>query len=197
MWTELKRVIKPNGVIVLFGQEPFSSYLRLSNIEWYKYDLIYQKTRPSNPSLAKKRPMGYHELISIFYKKFGTYNPQMTSGKKNNANNYGIAKASESNLPNKSSNYQNNPESTMKYPKSILEFDRGADYGLHPTQKPVALMEYLVRTYSNELETVLDFTMGSGTTGVACAELGRSFIGIELDEGYFNIAKERILGGNK
>ena len=194
MWMELKRIIKPDGAIVLFGSEPFSSALRISNIKQYKYDLVYEKTRPSNPALAKNRPLNYMKYIHLFYKNQPTYNPQMVEGRKNNSQGKGIRKTkNESNLPSSTKSYMKNPNSNMKYPKNIIKFDRGS-IQVHPTQKPVALMEYLIKTYSNEGETVLDFTMGSGTTGVACANLSRKFIGIEMDENYFSVAKKRILG---
>lgn len=192
MWAELKRIIKPNGAIVLFGSEPFSSALRMSNIKEYKYDLVYEKTRPSNPALAKKRPLNYMEYIHLFYRRQPTYNPQMVEGKKNNSQGNGVRKTkNESNLPSSTKSYMNNPDSNMKYPKNIIKFDRGC-IQVHPTQKPVALLEYLIKTYTQEGETVLDFTMGSGSTGVAAKNLNRNFIGIELDEKYFNTAKERI-----
>ena len=192
MWERLNKLIKPNGAIVLFGSEPFSSALRMSNIKNYKYDIVYEKTRPSNPALAKKRPLNYMEYIHLFYKKHPTYNPQMVEGKKNNSQGKGIRKTkNESNLPSSTKSYMNNPDSNSKYPKNIIKFDRG-NIQVHPTQKPATLMEYLIKTYTNESEIVLDFTMGSGSTGVAAVNTNRKFIGIELDETYFNIAKERI-----
>jgi len=192
MWEQLNRIIKPNGAIVLFGSEPFSSALRMSNIKNYKYDWVWEKTRPSNPALAKKRPLNYSEFIHIFYKKQPTYNPQMIQGNKNHSQGKGIRKTkNESNLPTSTKSYMNNPDSNMKFPKNIIIFDRGK-IQTHPTQKPVALMEYLIKTYTNENETVLDFTMGSGSTGVACKNLNRNFIGIELDTEYFEIAENRI-----
>jgi site-specific DNA-methyltransferase (adenine-specific) len=194
MWEQLSRIIKPNGAICLFGSEPFSSALRVSNIKNYRYDWIWCKEKPSNFALAKKNPLKYHENISIFYNKFATYNPQMTVGKPNHSVGKGIRrKENESNFNSK---IVTNKTDGMKYPKSVLFFNREPK-PIHPTQKPVALIEYLVRTYTNEGETVLDFTMGSGSTGVACVNTGRNFIGIELDKGYFQIAKERIETANK
>ena len=180
MWEQLKRVIKSNGVIVLFGSEPFSSFLRCSNISQYKYDWVWQK-RPVNFLNAKKQPLRKTERISIFGGK--TYNPQglMPCNK--------INKRSNSTETNGLHGLSNVSKFT-NYPTDVLEFI--GERGLHPTQKPVALMEYLIKTYTNEGETVLDFTMGSGTTGVAAKNLDRNFIGIELDETYFNIAKLRI-----
>jgi site-specific DNA-methyltransferase (adenine-specific) len=192
MWEQLNRIIKPKGAIVLFGSEPFSSALRMSNIKNYKYDWIWEKERPSNFASAKYQPLRYTENVSVFYSKAPLYIPQMTEGKKNNSVGKGVRKKiNESNLPNSKTSYQNNPESTLKYPKNILNFQRGVSQ-VHPTQKPVLLMEYLIKTYTNEKETVLDFTMGSGTTGVACVNTKRNFIGIEMDDNYFEIAKKRI-----
>lgn len=192
MWKELKRIAKDNAAIVLFGSQPFTSVLISSNIGMFKYECIFEKSRPSNPALAKHRPLSYHENVLIFYKEKGIYNPQMSLGNRNHGQGTGIRnKSSESNMPTATRSYMNNPDSNLKYPKSIVKFDRG-EIQVHPTQKPVALMEYLIKTYSNEGMTVLDFCAGSGTTGVAAKNLNRNFIGIEMDEGYFRVAKERI-----
>jgi DNA modification methylase len=192
MWEQLKRIVKDNGAIVLFGSEPFSSYLRISNIDEYKYDWVFEKTRPSNPALAKKRPLNYIEYIHIFYPKMPTYNPQMIRGKKNHGQGKGIRRRkNESNLPTSTKSYMNNPSSNMKYPKNLLKFDRGT-IQIHPTQKPVLLMEYLIKTYTNEDETVLDFAVGSGTTAVACINTKRNFIGIDTSEEYVDISNKRI-----
>ena len=180
MWSQLNRIIKVNGAVVLFGSEPFSSALRMSNIKNYKYDWTWMK-RPVNFLNAKKQPLRKTERISVFGAK--TYNPQglVNMSRVNKRTNstetvggHGLSNVSE---------YTN-------YPTDVLEFI--GERGLHPTQKPVALMEYLIRTYTNAGETVLDFTMGSGTTGVACKNLGRKFIGIEMDEDYFKVAEKRI-----
>lgn len=277
MWEQLKRIVKRGGAIVLFGSEPFSSLLRASNIDWYKYDWIWEKEQSSSGLQAKIAPMKIHEIISVFgdnrppfdtttafdnlkkymiserekmglsnkqlkellqsdmashyfttksqftipvksaYEKlqktglfnrdysdirreydaenekikakrkeeqFSTYNPQMTNGKA-----YKGHFAPDAEVHGKSTHYVKDNNGT-RYPTSVLRFNRAK--GLHPTQKPVALLEYLIKTYTNEGETVLDFTMGSGSTGVACVNTNRHFIGIELDEGYFNIAKKRI-----
>ncbi len=192
MWEQLKRITKPSAVIVLFGCQPFTSVLISSNTGMFKYECIFEKTRPSNPALAKHRPLSYHENVLIFYKQKGTYNPQMSLGNRNHGQGTGIRnKSSESNMPTATRSYMNNPDSNLKYPKSIVKFDRG-EIQVHPTQKPVALMEYLIKTYSNEGDVVLDFALGSGTTGVACVNTARNFIGIEKDEGYFKVAKDRI-----
>lgn len=180
MWEQLKRIIKPNGAIVLFGSEPFSSALRMSNIKQYKYDWVWKK-RAVNFLNAKKQPLREVENILVFNSL--VYNPQglIYSPKVN--------KRSNSTETNGAHGLSNLSEYT-NYPKNILEFKN--ERGLHPTQKPVALLEYLIKTYTQENETVLDFTCGSGSTGVAAKNLNRSFIGIELDEKYFEIAKERI-----
>lgn len=190
MWERLNKLIKPNGAIVLFGSEPFSSALRMSNIKNYKYDWIWDKKKPGAISIAKFQPLRYTENISVFYKKTCLYNPQMV--KRDNvkkSRNY-----SHSEITPLLKAMTENKTYTHKYPKNIIEVSNANQNAKqHPTQKPVALMEYLIKTYTNEGELVLDFTMGSGSTGVACKNLNRNFIGIEKDETYFNVAKERIL----
>lgn len=187
MWEQLNRIIKPNGAIVLFSSEPFSSALRMSNIKNYKYDWIWQKPKGTGHLNAKRMPMNDFENITVFYKKQCLYNPQFT---------YGLPYRSKS---GKSSfdgygkdNRKGNDSDGRRYPKRVLSFKVVERNTLHPTQKPVELMEYLIKTYTNENETVLDFTCGSGSTGVAAKNLNRNFIGIELDEKYFNIAENRI-----
>ena len=190
MWEELNRIIKPNGAIVLFGSEPFSSALRMSNIKNYKYDWIWQKEQGSNFFMAKKQPMKNIEIISVFYKKQCTYNPQMVDvGKSWSKKDSGKNEVKHLGIKEKEFNKTSN--GNLRYPFVIQPFTRIRD-GKHPTQKPIALMEYLIKTYTNENETVLDFTMGSGSTGVACFNTNRNFIGIEQDENYFNIAEQRI-----
>ena len=191
MWNELKRIIKPNGAMVLFGQEPFSSFMRVSNIKGYKYDWVWDKVKQGAFATAKFAPLKQHELISVFSKDGGkcNYFPQMVKMEKSRTGK--IYSSSDS----ASVKYNDGVERvyTEKYPKTILTESNANNKGkVHPTQKPVALMEYLIKTYTNEGETVLDFTMGSGTTGVACVNTQRNFIGIEQDDKYFNIAKERI-----
>lgn len=194
MWSYLNKLIKPNGAIVLFGSEPFSSALRMSNIKNYKYDWVWDKVNLyTGALLSGKRPMKRHENILIFYKKQPTYNRQWRSGKPYTMtrNVKGVGEYADNSIKRiKTIN-------KGKYnPCSILEIkgDIKSEKGLHPTQKPVALMEYLIKTYTNETETVLDFTMGSGSTGVACKNTNRNFIGIELDKGYYDIACERLEG---
>ena len=194
MWEQLNRIIKPNGAIVLFGSEPFSSALRMSNIKNYKYDWIWEKSHTANFAVAKYVPLRNHENISVFYKKKPTYKPQMVIGEIINKR---IGKKESerkksSFLTNKP-NILENVKSNKYYPKSIQFFKSGARCkSVHPTQKPISLMEYLIKTYTNENETILDFTMGSGSTLVACKNTNRNGIGIEQDEKYFEIAKQRI-----
>jgi site-specific DNA-methyltransferase (adenine-specific) len=193
MWEQLNRIIKPNGAICLFGSEPFSSALRMSNIKNFKYDWIWQKNAGSNFANVKYQPMKEHETISVFANQKTKYFPIMqeraeTGKKRVKTNVKSNTNGSEvvSMLPyGKTKKYND-----LRYPSSIQKFNR--ERGLHPTQKPVALLEYLISTYTNEGETVLDFTMGSGSTGVACQNTGRKFIGIELEPQYFEIAQERI-----
>ena len=190
MWEQLKRIIKPNGAIVLFGSEPFSSLLRCSNLGMFKYDWIWEKTRPSNPMVSKIRPLSYHENISVFYNKQPCYNPQKTLGKVNNGQ--GVKIREKFSLSNGiRTNYVNDVNTKLKFPRSVIKFDRGT-LQQHPTQKPVALLEYLIKTYTNENETVLDFTFGSCSTGVACLNTNRRFIGVEMEEKYFDIGVNRM-----
>ena len=185
MWLRLNKLIKPNGAIVLFGSEPFSSELRMSNIKNYKYDWVWNKRTSANIAIAKYQPLKTHEMIHIFSPKGrAEYLPQMRAGKKRMKG--GEVKGGVSSGGMKPLYY----ESDQYYPISILDIK--TERGLHPTQKPVALMEYLIKTYTKETETVLDFTMGSGSTGVACVQTNRKFIGIELDPEYFKIAEKRI-----
>jgi len=193
MWEQLHRIIKPNGAIVLFGSEPFSSALRMSNIKNYRYDLIWNKIRAAGFLNANRMPLKQHENISLFYKKLPTYNPQKYIDKPYDKTKYNGKDMKENVLGSYvSKSSKNNGE---RFPKSILKFSQNwsRQQQIHPTQKPIPLMEYLIKTYTNEDETVLDFTMGSGSTGVAAKNLNRNFIGIEMDDNYFNIAKERIL----
>ncbi|MNQ35328.1 DNA adenine methyltransferase YhdJ [compost metagenome] len=194
MWEQLKRVIKPNGAIVMTAAQPFTSILICSNIDWFKYDWTWRKPKGTGHLNAKKQPMRDKEDIVVFYNKQCIYNPQMKEGTpyKDKAGKNHSAKTSMTDSYGSYTNFRNDNKG-MRYPKQVIEFgvvERGT---VHPTQKPVELMEYLIRTYTNDYETVLDFTTGSGSTGVACMNTNRKFIGIELDENYFDIAKERIL----
>ena len=199
LWEQYNRIIKNNGAIVLFGSEPFSSKLRMSNIKNFKYDWIWDKKKSSSALNCNYQPLKTHEIISVFgkmattYSKNGNmkYNPQ------------GIIPCEKVNKrnSNKADIFHSNPniptiQKYTNYPKSILSFSC-ENKCAHPTQKPVNLLEYLIRTYTNENETVLDNCMGSGSTGVACVNTNRDFIGIELDKDYFNIAKQRITGNQK
>lgn len=200
MWLRLNKLIKPNGAIVLFGSEPFSSALRMSNIKNYKYDWKFQKSQGNNFMLAKKQPIKNYEDILVFYKKQCLYNPQMIQKRAEtlarayrNRNNFEINTEHFVNIKRETKNDKN----PLSYPLAVQFFKKEVNNQykkqvFHPTQKPVALMEYLIKTYTNENETVLDFTMGSCSTGVACKNTNRNFIGIELDDKYFEIAKDRI-----
>lgn len=193
MWEQLKRVTKKNGPIVLFGSEPFSSCLRMSNLKMYKYDWVWDKKVGSNLFQAKKAPLKVHEIISVF--GGDVYYPQMMKkGKQQKQGKYKTIENSSGVTNKKAKNKLAGKIYTHSYPKTIQTFvkERRSTKQAHPTQKPVALMEYLIKTYTNEGETVLDFTMGSGTTGVACRNLNRNFTGIELDPEYYQIAKNRI-----
>jgi site-specific DNA-methyltransferase (adenine-specific) len=196
MWERLNKLIKPNGAIVLFGSEPFSSALRMSNIKKYKYDWVWDKKRCTGFLNSKKQPLRNHELISVFYNKKPIYNPQPY--KKNTIGNMGNSKESQSNNYGSYKTVNNENLNETGYPRTIIA-EIGVinnltkdKTGFHPTQKPVALMEYLIKTYTNEGETVLDFTMGSGSTLVACSNTNRRGIGIEMDKGYFDIAVGRV-----
>jgi len=191
MWKRINKLIKLNGAILLFGTEPFSSALRMSNIKNYKYDWIWEKTKQTGFQNAKRMPMRKTENISVFYKKPPTYNPQglikldkpIKSGRKRLKNDHKLGVAGK----------EDHYTTHTNYPNNLILFSNPSGAGhLHPTQKPVELMEYLIKTYTNENELVLDFTVGSGTTGVACSKTNSDFIGIELDEEYFNIASKRL-----
>ena len=188
MWLRLNKLIKPNGAIVLFGSEPFSSALRMSNIKNYKYDWKWDKVIGSGFQVAKYKPMIRSEDVCIFGTggKVNYYPIKIKRDKP--IKGYAVNNSLSNPLANADKKVRTY---THKNPTNILEFKK-VKGTVHPTQKPVALMEYLIKTYTNEGETVLDFTMGSGTTGVAAKNTNRKFIGIELDEKYFNIAKERI-----
>lgn len=199
MWEQLKRVIKPNGAIVLFGSEPFSSALRMSNIDMYRYDWKWIKNKPTQFPNANYRPLSNIEDIIIFSKAKPNpaaklkpvYNPQGVVENKRILHRKRTHKDVVFNGEKDGSLSGRYVSKFTNYPRQTLLFN-GETKTVHPTQKPVALMEYLIKTYTNEGDTVLDFTMGSGSTGVACVNTNRSFIGIELDQGYFEIASERI-----
>ena len=202
MWEQLKRIIKPNGAIVLFGSEPFSSKLRCSNLEMFKYDWIWEKSKGSNFTHAKNMPIKFHETVSVFSKGKTIHKSQ--SNNRMPYNPQGLVKVDKKwsrptkyDTEHKLSRESHKLERVIdfeNYPKSILKFTNSdnRERGLHPTQKPVSLLEYLVKTYTQENETVLDFTFGSGSTGVACLNTNRKFLGIEMDAKYYEIACNRL-----
>ena len=195
MWKQLKRIIKPNGAIVLFGSEPFSSALRMSNIKNYKYDWVWDKVSKTNGMNAKYQPLRQTELISVFYKKCRYY-PIMKEGKQ-------WSRGGVSKIDKTTKYYQQkgdiilgknkSDETNIKYPSNLIRFSNAdkADR-THPTQKPVALMEYLIKTYTTEGEIILDFTCGSGTTLLSCKKLNRRYVGIEKEKKYCDIAEKRL-----
>lgn len=196
MWEQLKRIIKPNGAIVITASQPFTTSLIASNMKMFKYCWVWNKKARRGFLNAKKQPLRCVEDIVVFYGKQATYNPIMTvRGKPKNKGSYGKPRGSD----NYGSFNDDRPVfNNVYYPTNIIEISNARNKGKqHPTQKPVALMEYLIKTYTNEGETVLDFTMGSGTTGVAAVNTGRKFIGIELDADYFQVAQERISSAEK
>ncbi len=190
LWSQYERIIKPSGIIVLFASQPFTTMMISSNLKDYRYNWIWDKKKPGAISIARFQPLRVYEDICVFYRQTGTYNPQKTKREK----------------PIKYKNYSQShitgpgikamvefKVTDSKYPKNILEFSNANQTEkVHPTQKPVALLEYLIKTYTNANEIVLDNTMGSGSTGVACVNTERDFIGIEKDEKYFAIAEDRI-----
>ncbi len=194
MWEQLKRIIKPNGAIVMTASQPFTTVLIHSNLKDFKYCWVWDKVKPSTGLHAKVMPLRSTEDIAVFGSGKIAYFPQMVQKKlrveeKNDSNGetFGGARVK-----------RQHDNKGLGYPKNLLTISNADQTGrVHPTQKPIALMEYLIKTYSNEGETVLDFTMGSGTTGVACINTGRSFIGIEMDENYFNIATKRIVSAQE
>lgn len=190
MWEQINRVIKDDGAILIFSQLPFSCDLIQSNRKYFRYEWVWEKTIAVGFLNANRMPLRVHENVLVFYKRLPAYNPQKTKGKPYKARphrqstNYGVF----------NSNFLTENNNRDRYPRDVIKFDNnGKIYGkVHPTQKPVDLCEYFIKTYTKENETVLDFVMGSGTTGIACKNLNRNFIGVELDENYFNIAIERI-----
>ena len=189
MWVELKRIIKTNGAIVMTSSQPFTTTLISSNLPMFKYVWVWDKKIPSGMSYARYQPMRQHEDVVVFCDGRTTYNAQKTL-RDNPIKGGGMSKGETTNNQNLKALKKTY---THKNPTTLISFDKVRRDSVHPTQKPVALMEYLIKTYTNECEMVLDFTMGSGTTGVACKNLGRKFIGVEMDEGYFNVAKDRII----
>ena len=195
LWTHYNRIIKDNGCIALFAQTPFDKVLGTSNLSMLRYEWIWEKTQATGHLNAKKMPMKAHENILIFYKKLPTYNPQKTTGHTpiHSYTKY-VETQNNTEIYGRMNKELSGGGETDRYPRSVLTFasDKQKNY-LHPTQKPVALCEYMVKTYTNEGDIVLDNCMGSGSTGVAALNLNRKFIGIELDAKYFEIAKNRII----
>lgn len=194
LWSEYNRISKETTPILLFGIEPFSSYIRMSNIKDFKYDLYWHKTLCSNFMLAKKQPFFKIETISVFYKKSPTYHPIMREGKPYEIRESHVKQKGMQQKYNIKTKSDITNEGT-RYPDNLLEFNSLGSGKLHPTQKPLDLLEYLIQTYTNEQDLVLDNCMGSGTTGVASKKLNRRFIGIEKEQKYFEIAKERMEKG--
>ena len=206
MWDKLNKLIKPNGAIILFGSQPFTSELVNSNIKNFKHQWIWNKKSAGNILVAKYQPLKVEEEILVFSRKGEkvNYYPIFTENQKNRINEKPTKKESDmfSGIKNEFYKTEKNKKGTQRYPKNIIEISTQStecanSKRVHPTQKPVALLEYLIKTYTLKGELVLDFTMGSGSTGVACMNLNRSFIGIELDEKYFNIAINRIFENYK
>jgi DNA modification methylase len=191
LWEHYNRIVKTNGAVLLFAQSPFDKFLGMSNIENLRYEWVWEKTTATGHLNSKKMPMKAHENILVFYQSLPTYNPQITTGHKpvnsytkhqDDGHNYGKTKVGIS-----------GGGSTTRFPRSVLNYSTDKQKGaFHPTQKPVELLEYFIKTYTNKDDTVLDNTMGSGSVGVACKNLHRNFIGIEKEEKYFLIAKKRI-----
>lgn len=193
LWIQYERIIKDNGAIVLTAQTPFDKVLWVSNLKLLKYEWIWEKTSATGHLNAKKMPMKSHENILVFYKKNPTYNPQKTQWHKRK-----VSSAKHKENCKMTTNYWQHwlttYDSTERYPRSVQIFPKDIQKSkLHPTQKPLALFEYLIKTYTNEWDTVLDNCMWSGTTGLACKNTNRNFIWIELDKWYFNIADKRIV----
>lgn len=196
LWEQYNRVIKDNGAIILFGQGMFTAQLMMSKPKMWRYNLIWDKNAPTGFLNANRMPLRSHEDILVFYKNTPTYNPQMTKCEPHKRN-HGKGSMKGTSTNRCYGNFLDLPTtiSDEKFPKSIITIPKEHCVGkfFHPTQKPVALLEYLIKTYSNEGDTILDNTMGSGSTGVACVNTGRKFVGIELDKGYFDIAEKRIM----
>lgn len=197
LWAEYKRIIKDNGAIILFANGMFTAELMMSNRNMWRYNLVWEKTQPTGFLNAKRMPLRNHEDICVFYKKLPVYNPQKTAGHKRK-----VSSASSKTKYKKSYDYNDvsrtSYDSTERYPKSVLCFPKDVQKtALHPTQKPVALLEYIIKSYSNEDDVVLDNCMGSGSTGVACLNTGRNFIGIEKDSLFFETARKRIRQAEK
>ena len=209
LWEQYNRIIKDNGAILLFSSQPFTTDLINSNRKMFRYEIIWEKTMPSGFLNANKMPLRAHENVIVFYKHLPTYNPIKSRPEKKNLRPIGSIRFNSRNHHEQYGKYKNANykyvEDGTRYPTDVIKFSNwnGSLFGntknatKHPTQKPVSLLEYLIKTYTNEGETVLDNCMGSGSTGVACVNTARNFIGIELDDTYFDIARKRIYDCNK
>lgn len=194
LWKQYKRIAKRNAAILLFGQDKFTARVMLSNESWHRYNLVWRKTEPTGFLNANRMPLRCHEDIMVFYDSLPVYHPQKTTGHPRK-----VSTAAHKRNSKVTTNYGGHKlhsyDSTSRYPVSVLVFKKDKQKSaLHPTQKPVALLEYLIRTYSNERDVVLDNVMGVGSTGVACQNTNRNFVGMENDPKYFEIAKKRICG---
>lgn len=190
MWQELHRIVKVDGAICVFGAEPFSSHLRMSNIKNFKYDFVWEKSKATGFLNAKRQPLRAHEFVSVFYRKQCTYNPQMTQGA---AYDKGVRKQQTNDDVYGGFEQVQVKSDGLRYPRSVQYFKTAeSEGGYHKTQKPVALLEYLIKTYTDENETVLDFAAGSMSTAIACINTNRKGVMIEKDPDYFAIAKNRI-----
>ena len=191
LWEQYERVIKDGGAIILTASQPFTTKLISSNFDWFKYELIWNKVLPTGFAIAKIQPMKQHENVLVFGKGKVTYNPQMTPRERPRT--YNRTHKNYEGSENLQKHDGKARTLTHYYPRSLLEFSNANNKSkVHPTQKPVALFEYLIRTYTNENETILDNCMGSGTTAIACLNTNRNYIGFELDETYYSLANERI-----
>lgn len=196
LWTQYKRVVKDNGAIVLFACEPFASRLRMSNIDWYRYDWVWNKKRPTGQLNAKRQPLRQHEMICVFYKKQCTYNPIFHENRLRRTFVGRINKIQSENYGRQCDYVSNITANSKSYPRSIIEqtciIGNSKEKVSHPNQKPIPLLEYLVKTYSSPGDVILDNCMGSGTTAIACIKTGRNFIGFELDKKYYDISTRRL-----
>jgi site-specific DNA-methyltransferase (adenine-specific) len=199
LWEQYNRVVKDNGAIVLTAQQPFTSKLIVSNLSCFRYEWVWEKNKSTGHLNAKKMPMKSHENVCVFYKNLPTYNPQKTTGHKP----FGAVKPKDNiPVPEVKRNYNhvrrqfgNDGKTTDRYPRSIQKFpviNNDNKEKWHPTQKPVGMIEYFIKTYSNENDIILDNCMGSGSTGIACLNSNRKFVGIEIDKEYYEMAKSRI-----
>lgn len=195
LWAQYKRVCKPNAAVILFGKQPFTSRLVLSNLEWYKYEIVWEKSRPANFLQLKRRPAAVHENIEVFYKEQPTYNEEMfrvSERFRDKGGNKSQIKIKTEHLSSSKLVRMRKPDDGWRHPQDVVQFESAWEEGMHPTQKPVPLLRYLVRTYTNSGDVVLDNCAGSGSTCVACVQEGRHFIGFETDERYHAKAVEWV-----